>query len=142
MNTDSTIEKEVVETLQGKFCEKLLSVIIFGSRAQGRAMPDSDYDFLTVVSNGISEEDRRVRRDLMGIMVSHQISIESVVVTLEELRFMAENRFPLILGVLLGYRVLYGKTVVEELLKKIEEKIVSEGGKKYIGSGLWLLHNP
>jgi len=36
---------------------------------------------------------------------------------------MAENRFPLIFGVLLGYKVLHDKAVVKELLKKTEEKI-------------------
>jgi len=55
MNTDSTMEREVVETLRGKFGEELLPVIFFGSRTQGRAMPDSDYDFLIVVSDGIKK---------------------------------------------------------------------------------------
>jgi len=138
----ASIEKEIVDTILERFGPDLLSVVLFGSRPQGRAQPHSDYDILIVISDEIIEEGRSIRRYLEEIMVRHQVPVEAVTVSKDELSFMAETRFPLLLGVLLGYKILYDKMGIKEVLEDLEKKIIEEGGKKYVRSGIWLLNKP
>jgi len=137
-----SIESEIVDALQEWFGEALLSVLLFGSRPQGRALPHSDYDILVVVSDEVTEKRRSVRQQLEEIMVKHQIPIEAITISKGELLFMTEMRFPLILGVLLGYKVLFDKMRIEQILEEMEKEIVYEGGRKYVRSGLWVVNRP
>jgi len=135
-------ENEIVKALRERFGEALLSVVLFGSRPQGRALPHSDYDILVVVSDEMIEKGRSVRQQLEEIMVKHQVPLEAVTISKDELLFMAETRFPLVLGVLLGYKILYDKVGIQQILEDLENKIVDEGGKKYVRSGLWVVNRP
>lgn len=135
-----SIESETVNALRDRFGEGLVSVVLFGSRPQGRALPHSDYDLLIIVSDNITEKERSVRRHLEEIMVKHQVPLETVTLSKDELSFMIKTRFPLLLGVLLGYKVLYDKMGVKQILKRLEKEIISEGGKKYTRSGLWVIN--
>jgi len=135
-----SIESEIVNALQERFGEALISVVLFGSRSQGRALPHSDYDLLVVVSDEMIEKGRSVRRHLEEIMVKHQIPLEAITVSKDELSFMAETRFPLVLGVLLGYEILYDKMGIGRVLEGLEKEIIGEGGKKYVRSGLWVVN--
>jgi len=135
-----SVESEVVDVLRDRFGEALISVVLFGSRPQGRASPHSDYDILVVVSDEMVEGGRSVRGHLEEIMVKHQIPIEVITISRDELLFIIETRFPLVLGVLLGYKVLYDKMGVGQILRDLEKKIMDEGGKKYVRSGLWLIN--
>lgn len=47
---------------------------------------------------------------------------------------MTETRFPLVLGVLLGYKILYDKMGIKQILEGLEKEIMYEGGKKYVRS--------
>ena len=135
-----SIESEIVNALQDRFGEALISVVLFGSRPQGRALPHSDYDILVVVSDEMIEKGRSVRRHLEEVMVKHQVPIEAVTISKDELLFMTETRFPLVLGVLLGYKILYDKMGVKQILEELEKRIMCEGGKKYVRSGLWFIN--
>jgi len=135
-----SIESGIVNALQERFGESLISVVLFGSRPQGRALPHSDYDILVVVSDEMTEKGRSVRRHLEEIMVKHQVPLEAITISRDELLFMAETRFPLVLGVLLGYEILYDKMGIKQILEELEKKIVHEGGKKYVRSGLWVVN--
>jgi len=135
-----SIESETVNVLRDRFGEDLVSVVLFGSRPQGRALPHSDYDLLIIVSDNITEKERSVRRHLEEIMVKHQVPLEIVTLSKDELLFMIKTRFPLLLGVLLGYKVLYDKMGIKQILKRLEKEIISEGGKKYTRSGLWVIN--
>lgn len=137
-----SIESEIVNALQDRFGEALISVVLFGSRPQGRALPHSDYDILIVVSDEMIEKGRSVRRYLEEIMVKHQIPLEAITISKDELLFMTETRFPLVLGVLLGYKILYDKMGIKQILEGLEKEIMHEGGKKYARSGLWFIHKP
>jgi predicted nucleotidyltransferase len=137
-----SIESEIVDALQKRFGESLLSVVLFGSRPQGRALSHSDFDILVVVSDGMIEKGRSVRRYLEEVMVRHQTPIEAVAVSRDELLFMTQTRFPLVLGVLLGYRVLYDSMGVERILGRLEREVICGGGRKYVRSGLWVVNQP
>ncbi len=137
-----SIESEIVNALRERFGGALISVVLFGSRSQGRALPNSDYDILVVASNEMVERGRSVRRHLEEIMVKHQIPLEAITISKDELLFMIETRFPLILGVLLGYKILYDKMDIKQILEELEKEIEHEGGKKYVRSGLWLVNRP
>lgn len=52
-----------INRLRGKFDRRLVSIILFGSRARGEAEPDSDMDLL-VVMTGVDFETRQTVRHL------------------------------------------------------------------------------
>jgi len=135
-----SIESEIVNALRERFGEALTSVVLFGSRPQGRAQPHSDYDILVVVSNETIEKGRSVRRHLEEIMVRHQVPLEAITISKDELSFMVETRFPLILGLLLGYKILYDRMGIKQILEELDKEIGHKGGKKYVRSGLWLVN--
>ena len=60
------INNLALETIKSELCQRgigLKKVILFGSRAKGDAVPDSDWDFLVVIDREIEP---RAKRELIG----------------------------------------------------------------------------
>ena len=64
--------------------------------------------------------------------------MDVLVFTWDEFCFMVEQRFPLVLGVLLGYEVIYDKVGVSKLLSDVDESLRREGWRRYRWSGIWV----
>lgn len=137
MITLEDISRKIVERLKAKYRDKLLSVILFGSITQGRRRLESDLDLMVITTEAM-ENDRTVCSALEDIMVEYNIPIDALVFTVDEFKFMLDGRHPLILGVLLGYKVIYDRLDVRGLLNKIEESLYEEGWRRYKWSGLWI----
>ncbi|MBS7611984.1 nucleotidyltransferase domain-containing protein [Candidatus Bathyarchaeota archaeon] len=131
------VSRKIVECLKVKYGDKLLSVILFGSTVQGRRRLESDLDVIVVLTD-VMEGDRSVRRNLESIMVEWGIPIDPLVFTVEEFKYMLDQRHPLILGVLLGYKTIYDRLGVDGLLSKLEDSLYKEGWRRYKWSGLWI----
>ena len=41
-----------VEAVHARYCERLVDVVLFGSRARGDARDDSDYDLAVIIEDG------------------------------------------------------------------------------------------
>ena len=66
-----------------------LSVILFGSRARGANSPDSDYDLLIVVPDGVHP--RRVAGELYAAKIGLDLAADLVVVNASTLAKQARN---------------------------------------------------
>ncbi len=131
------VSKKIVERLKVKYGDGLLSVILFGSTIQGRRRLESDLDVIVILTD-VVEDDRSIRRDLESIMVEYGIPVDPLVFTMEELKYMLDQRHPLILGVLLGYKTIYDRLGVDRLLSELEDSLYKEGWRRYKWSGLWI----
>jgi len=129
--------REIVERLKVKYEDRLLSIVLFGSTAQGRRKLESDLDVIVILTDA-TESDRNVRSGLENIMIEYEIPIDSLVFTVDEFKYMLDQKHPLILGVLLGYKVIYDRLGVSELLNEVEASLREEGWRRYKWSGLWI----
>jgi len=55
------VAMEFVERVRSRFDDQLIAAILFGSRARGKAEPDSDMDVLVVMSSAGPEVQREIR---------------------------------------------------------------------------------
>ena len=129
--------RDVLDGLKARYGDRLLSVVLFGSRFQGRAKAHSDLDVLVLLSE-VEDEDRYARAALEEVMVRYVMPMDVLVFTWDEFCFMVEQRFPLVLGVLLGYEVIYDKVGVSKLLSDADESLRREGWRRYRWSGIWV----
>ena len=80
-DTENSMVESAVERLKSGF--NPLRIYLFGSRAVGSALPDSDYDLMTVVADSDFPRYKRAqqaRRLLSGLDASFDV----IVLTLEE----------------------------------------------------------
>ena len=66
-----------------------LRIVLFGSRALGTARPDSDYDLLVVMPEGIVE--REIAKELYVAMIGIKAPADFLVVTPEKLERHRNN---------------------------------------------------
>ena len=139
MKLPSKVKKalnEFVEACKDKFGRDLISVVLFGSRVKGYAREDSDFDVLVVVKN---LPDVKKRFDLVEdiedrIWNKYKIKISSILLEPEEI-FEPVN--PLLFGVLLGYKVLFGQRNWKNYLGYVKEWVEAlnpvyvEGGREW-----------
>jgi len=68
---------EFVESVRQRFGSRLLSAILFGSRARGDAQPDSDMDILLVMAHAGPQVRREIRGLAVEIWLKHGIYIST-----------------------------------------------------------------
>jgi len=84
--------RDVLDGLKARYGDKLLSVVLFGSRFQGRAKAHSDLDILVLLSEAEDEDRYRFRLatehlrraerlfklgDWVGVVNSAQLAVEN-----------------------------------------------------------------
>ena len=81
------ILKEIKETLQTHFGEEIVEVILFGSRARGRAKSYSDYDLLILLRNPYDWEKKQQIREVLylEIILKRNIMTDTHFLSLSEL---------------------------------------------------------
>jgi len=87
MNFDDVLElKKTIEIIKEeieKIGSKVLKVILFGSRARGKANEDSDWDFLIVVDKNLDRPTKqeliiKIKRELARLKIPNDIIINSL----------------------------------------------------------------
>jgi hypothetical protein len=125
-----------VESILNKFSNRVLSIILFGSLASGRASKYSDVDILTIM-NDLPEFKQRYKliSDIdKEILLENHVAISSIILTPEEVKYCMKNMFPLFSGMVLGYKVIYDADDYTTKLKNFESKLKKEGKFK---DGVW-----
>nr|MDO8089483.1 nucleotidyltransferase domain-containing protein [Candidatus Sigynarchaeota archaeon] len=123
-----------------EFKDSLVSLVLFGSFAQGRAKPTSDIDLLAIVEGDYPSLQRRVIRVDADLTWHLKRAVRCLVFKPEDFTLMVDERFPLILGVASGYRVLFDPSgFFTNQIRKIFEDVEAGKIKYYRRSGIWVV---
>ncbi len=114
--------EQAVEALRKALGDRLVAVVLFGSRARGDARPDSDWDLLVIgeeLPEGYWDRHRLIREALLG---QHSAGVSVVAKTPKEFE---SNLAPLYLDIALDGQVLfdrdgYARRKLEELRRIIQ----------------------
>src|SRR5512136_1449449 len=81
------IVKELKALLFRRFGEEIKQVILFGSRSQGTAQPDSDYDILVILNNDYNwRKEHLILRTCYEIDLKYDILTDVKVISVRELQ--------------------------------------------------------
>lgn|SRR3989344_5613035 len=125
---------KLIKPLQKRLGKNLLSVILFGSHAQGKAHKYSDFDLLAITK--VSPKNWRKKDQLLAqICAQAEYPLDLILLTPKELHCATLNFSPLLLSIFEHkYEVIYGDDLIkhekEELNHKFELRKVSQFGWK------------
>jgi predicted nucleotidyltransferase len=96
MKHKRTIIKELKSALVAQFGEDIKDVILFGSRATGKAHKDSDYDVLIILNNDYDWEYRcRITEVVYDLELKYDIFIDKKIISENELHRTIKGKHPL-----------------------------------------------
>jgi predicted nucleotidyltransferase len=124
--------RRYVEILDRHFGDRLVSVVLFGSRARGEARPESDIDVL-IVARGLplSRWERYDGIRALAREVSQEFgdSVAPILLTPEE----AEHVKPYYLGMLSGYEILRDEGgFFAAVLERLRRRLAELGARRYV----------
>jgi len=94
MESDLLI-KELKDHLNRHLHNKVVEVILFGSRVKGIANKDSDYDIIIVIN---TQDDRKVRKQIndlcYDIELKYNIFLDTQVISKDELEYGLRGKHP------------------------------------------------
>jgi predicted nucleotidyltransferase len=102
--------------------EQVVAVILFGSVAKEQATEESDIDLLVVTE--VEMEDQ-LNNIIYNLMFKHNVPVEAVFLTYDDLIINLQAKTAFSLGLLEGYQILHDRGGVENLLS-IKEKEMRE----------------
>jgi len=127
MRLPKKVEKALqffVSSCKKKFGKDLVSIVLFGSYARGNWKEGSDVDLLVIVRRKLPPFKRRyllLEDAVLQILEKHRLRFMPIISSVEELDPHYLN--PLILGVLVGHRVLFGKEFWKNFLSEFEPTV-------------------
>jgi len=104
----------------------IVSLIVFGSVAQGKADFDSDVDMLVVVDEWEESSEQRIHETISRLAVEMGIPVEAIVISVTGIKTLLGREFQFLFGLLQGYVILYDRTNITKLLHAKEQEIESE----------------
>ncbi len=121
-----------VGLLAQRFGDRLVSVVLFGSRARAQARPESDIDLLVVIRDlprnrwqryeGFADLAREVSPDFAAMLAL-------ILATPEE----AGNVKPYYLGMLSGHEILYDRDAFfAGVLERLRGRLAELGSRRYV----------
>ncbi len=106
-----------------RLIEGVLAIVLFGSVAKGQETEESDIDLLLVTEH---EMERKLNQRLYELMFKHDVAVESVFLTFEDLLMNLQSETNFAFSLLEGCIILYDQIGLEALLlikrKQILEK--------------------
>ena len=120
-----------VAHLGQRFGDRLVSIVLFGSRARGQAQPESDVDLLVVIRGlprnrwlryeGFADLAREMSGDFAAMLAL-------ILATPEE----AANVKPYCLGMLSGHEILYDRNgFFAAVLERLKRRLKKLGSRRY-----------
>jgi len=116
--------KFFVNECKKKFRKDLVSIILFGSYAKGNWKEYSDVDLLIIVDKKLPlfKERFKLLEDITSkIIEKYYLRLFPIITSVDELNPKYLN--PLILGILTGHKVLFGKKFWNKYLSKLKNTI-------------------
>ncbi|MBL7169896.1 MAG: nucleotidyltransferase domain-containing protein [Candidatus Aenigmarchaeota archaeon] len=104
---------DFVKECKKKFRRNLVSIILFGSRATGKANEGSDWDILVVLKK-LPKNKHQIEFELRKVEEKYHQVIQPFLISMTDIKKTPIN--PLIYGILTGYDVLYGEQVWKDLI--------------------------
>lgn len=129
---------DFMKRLEDRLGKKLVSCVLFGSVARGRAKEHSDIDLL-IVADDIPEFKYRsslISTDVFEILMKHKIAISTILMEPKEIVSSVNSKFPLLLGIVLGYKILYDKDRFFQEQMAILKKSLKKENASY-ENGVW-----
>jgi len=130
--------KFFVKECKKKFGKDLVSIILFGSYARGNWKEYSDVDLLVIVRKKLpsfKERFKLLEDTTSKILEKYYLRFFPIITSVDELDPKYLN--PLILGILTGHKILFGKRFWKEYISKLKntieefEPIYVEGEKEW-----------
>lgn len=76
---DLTLVREFKKRAEAALPNRIVRVMLYGSRARGDVRPDSDWDIAVFLTDGPSSEDHRILADIgFDLMMEHGDHIQAV----------------------------------------------------------------
>jgi len=141
VQTDQEAKAQIVAALKDRLSDRLLAVVLFGSRARGMARQDSDWDVL-VIASGLPEEPYERLRMLS---TARPNTVPDVVIVLRDLETFTHSLQSLSLDLALDGEILYDpQGVAGRRLAALRRLIRAEGlRRKHTPAGdLWTWREP
>ncbi|MFO7922982.1 MAG: nucleotidyltransferase domain-containing protein [Bacteroidales bacterium] len=87
--------KELKDHLNRHLNNKVVEVILFGSRVKGTAKKESDYDIVIVIN---TQDDRKVRREINDLCydleLKYNIFLDTQIISKDELEYGLRGKHP------------------------------------------------
>lgn len=129
--------KNIVENLQKKFGDNLISVIIFGSYARECADNSSDID-LIIVARDLPKDFRERDKITLSILMEHTtLRLQIFLFDEEDIIFMVDNVFPFMLEIYDANKILQDRDDFFKMELERFDKILKERGVKKIKDQVW-----
>ncbi len=130
----------LVAALRTSFGERLLTVVLFGSRVRGEAKKDSDHDVLLVIS-GLPYNPLQRMREVRGAVLEIPLRLGLIAKTPEEIDM---NLSPLLLDVCVDGVCLQGKEYFEGYHRKALRALDQSGLRRCWQEGeyFWQFEHP
>lgn len=124
MEGTDALDAAIREALEDALGERLKAAALWGSRARGRARDDSDVNVVAVAAplpDGADDRRALARAARRSFLWKAGLRLSLTLLTPEELRQLAVESDPLILGLAQGHRVVAGEaSVFGEALRAVE----------------------
>lgn len=114
--------------------EQVVAVILFGSLARGEATEESDIDMLVVTEREIEDQ---LNDAVYRLMFKYDVPVEAVFLTYEDLLINLQAKTMFSFGLLEGYKVVYDRGGVENLLS-IKKEEIKESWIYDEAAGAWI----
>ena len=104
--------------------ERLVSVVLYGSRARGDARPDSDFDLLIIADSLPDEKQRReLALDITEVGFDYGLPVQVLLVTPEEAEQAVATGAPLMFEIYDAHRLVYDQ---EDFFRHLTERFASQ----------------
>lgn len=100
--------------------EQVVAVILFGSVAKEQATEESDIDLLVVTEVEMEEQ---LNNTIYSLMFKHDVPVEAVFLTYDDLIINLQAKTAFSLGLLEGYQILYDRGGVENMLSLKKKEV-------------------
>jgi len=114
---------------------QILAIVLFGSVGKGEETAESDIDFLTITKGKVYLND-----EVYELMFKYDVPVEAIFMDFDELLSNVRAKTTFLLGVLEGYKVLYDRAGVEQILSFLKEQVNEEFAYDK-EAGAWLLRS-
>lgn len=131
---------EIVEKIKERFGDKLVSVLLFGSRARGNCDRRSDIDLLVVADGlpkGVQERWDLLKEERLEFLLKSGARIDTLLLSRKEVMDNINDISPLFSSFVIGNRVLYDRGFIARELKTLIKRLSASGIRYYEGGKEW-----